>query len=99
METLYNLDKTKDILNVDYTDDDVLLQQIILSTQAYIDSCCGVEYKQAGDNYINLAKLLFTQIAKDMYDNREVNISNNTKQNSFYITRMQLLSLCGDEND
>lgn len=99
MDTLYNLDEVKDILDIDYTDDDNLLQQIILATQAYIDSTCGTAYKTMEDTkYKELAKLLFTQIVTSMYEHRETTINSSAKSNKFYITIMQLLSLCGDEN-
>ena len=100
MNTLYDLNEVKNILNVDYSDDDVLLQQIILTAQAYIDANCGEDYKNSTDTkYMELAKLLFTQIVTSMYEHRETTINSSAKNNKFYVTIMQLLSLVGENDD
>lgn len=94
METLYSLEEIKDIIGVDYSDDDSLIQQIVTSTQIYIDSCCGTAYKE-NERHVELAKLVFTQICTDLYEERRVTIDKNTR-NVFYTTIFSILA--GDEN-
>lgn len=100
LDTLMTLQEIKDeVLGLDYADDDNYIEKIVIpSVQAYIDSCCGTNYKKNEDKK-EIAKLLFSKITYDMYENRGTEIPSNTKASRYINTMLDILANCGDNND
>lgn len=97
---MISLEEVKAYLRVeiDNTDDDILLDSLIKSVEAYIDSCCGIAYK-TDDSKVELAKLLIKKLVKDEYDNRGTYKETKFKRDRITDTILELLANAGDVNE
>lgn len=86
------LDEIKKHLYIDSDDEDDYLQELIDVSQIYIDSMVGEGYK-ADEKVIKLATLLQKKLCSDMYENRGIEVSNNTKKDIIVISILDKLSL------
>lgn len=85
------LEEVKNYLKIDYTDDDVVLYELIIVSEEYINSCAGVGYK-SDEKAIKLANLLQKKLIHDMYEKRGTEIPNNTKKDTIVTTILDKLS-------
>lgn len=85
------LDYLKNVLRIDFTDDDTYLNDLITIAQIYIDKCVGEAYK-TDTNAIKVSDLLVQKFATDMYINRSTTISDNVKQDRIVTTILDFLS-------
>ncbi|MGY5237920.1 head-tail connector protein [Clostridium tertium] len=90
-----NIEEVKSYLRIDYDEDDLYIQNLILVSDIYIESCVGIEYK-SNDKAIKLANLLQQKLIYDMYEKRGTEISNNTKKDTIVTTILDKLSNYGD---
>ena len=83
---LLTLEQAKNYLRVSYDEDDEEISGLILTAEAYIDSCVGTRYKDKA-NYENdeeyekgrrIAALLLKKIVSDMYEVRSTTVGSNT---------------------
>lgn len=65
------LEEIKQFLRVDYDDDDNMLSEMILVSEAYIDKMVGTNYK-SDKKAIKLAELLQKKLIYEMYRNRSM---------------------------
>lgn len=65
------LEEIKQFLRVDYYDDDDMLSEMILVSEAYIDKMVGTNYK-SDEKAIKLAELLQKKLVYEMYRNRSM---------------------------
>ncbi|WP_186802686.1 head-tail connector protein [Lacrimispora celerecrescens] len=82
------LDKVKSFLRVDFDDDDNLLKIIMEASEQYIVGAVG-EY----DGTNPKANLLFMALVQDMYDNRELMVSEQRKKSMVYTYASIILQL------
>ena len=84
---ILTLQQAKNYLRVSYDEDDEEIRGLILTAEAYIDSCVGTGYKKR-ENYESdeeyekgrrIAALLQKKIISDMYEVRATTIRVNTK--------------------
>ncbi|SMC19333.1 uncharacterized phage protein (possible DNA packaging) [Clostridium acidisoli DSM 12555] len=85
------LDYLKNLLRIDFTDDDSYLADLIDIAQIYIDFCVGEAYK-TDDKALKLADILLQKFVTDMNTNRSTTISENIKQDRIVTTTLDLLS-------
>lgn len=85
------LDEVKNYLRIDTIDEDILLSELIETSQIYIDSMVGEGYK-TDIKALNLAKLLQYKLISDMYENRNSEIDNKTKQDRIVTSILDKLS-------
>ncbi|WP_097025416.1 head-tail connector protein [Clostridium peptidivorans] len=85
------LEQVKSYLRIDDTYDDAYLSVIVETSLIYIDSMVGEEYK-ADVKAIKLADLLQLKIIADMYENRGIEIPDNTKQDRITMSILDKLS-------
>ena len=85
------LEEVKSYLRIDYDDDDDILNDLLIVSEEYIDSCVGTEYKN-DEKAMKLATLLQKKLIYDMYEKRGTEIANNTKQNTVVTTILDKLS-------
>lgn len=85
------LEQAKSYLRIDDTYDDAYLSVIVETSLIYIDSMVGEEYK-ADVKAIKLAELLQLKIIADMYENRGIEIPDNTKQDRITMSILDKLS-------
>lgn len=85
------LDEAKNYLRIDIIDEDILLSELIETSQIYIDSMVGEGYK-TDIKALNLAKLLQYKLISDMYENRSSEIDNKTKQDRIVTSILDKLS-------
>lgn len=64
---ILTLDETKEFLKVDYTDEDIFIQDLITASELYLKNATGKTY----DNTNPLAKLFCKVLISDWYDNRD----------------------------
>ena len=83
--------KVKAYLKIDYEDDDSYIEQLIIVSEIYIDSCVGEEYK-TNEKAMKLAEILQLKLIKDMYDNRGTEIPSNSKKDIIVTTILDKLS-------
>ena len=83
------LDKVKQYLRVDWSDEDDLIQGLMDTAREYIVSAVG-----AFDDTDPAARLLLLVMVQDMYDNRELMQSDIQQKKSFlYTYRSMILQL------
>lgn len=93
------LSDTKNYLKVDFEDDDSLIESFIQQAQIYIDSCCGIKYKEHEDK-VKLSELLIKKIVSDLYENRELYLdSKKSGYDKISSTILDILANCGDSDD
>lgn len=79
-------------MRIDTADEDSFLQKLIETSQIYIDSCVGTDYKN-NEKKVQLATLLQKKLIDDMYENRSTQVPHNTKQDRIVTTILDNLSL------
>lgn len=85
------LEQAKTHLRVDYSDDDGYIATLVDISLIYIDSMAGEAYK-TDPKAVNLASLLQLKLISDMYENRGVEIPQNTKQDRISVSILDKLS-------
>ena len=85
------LEEVKKYLRVDYEADNELLVNLIAISEEYINSCVGAGYK-SDEKSMKLADLLQKKLIYDMYQNRGMEIANNTKKDTIVTTILDKLS-------
>lgn len=88
-------EEVKSYLRVDYDEDDGYIDELIETSEIYIESCVGEGYK-TNEKSIKLFRLLQKKIIQDMYDSRGTEIANNTKKDIIVITILDKLSLMSE---
>lgn len=100
---ILTLQQAKDYLRVSYDEDDEEIKGLILTSEAYIDSCVGTGYKKR-ENYESdeeyekgrrIAALLQKKIISDMYEVRATTIRVNTKMDNITKTILDKLANVG----
>ena len=97
------LQQAKDYLRVSYDEDDEEIEGLILTAEAYIDSCVGTGYKdranyESDEDYEKgrrIAALLQKKIISDMYEVRATTVRVNTKTDSITKTILDKLANVG----
>lgn len=102
-DEVLTLEQAKNYLRVSYDEDDEEIKGLILTAEAYIDSCVGTAYKDPA-NYENeeeyekgrrIAALLQKKIVSDMYEVRATTISSNMKTDNITKTILDRLANVG----
>lgn len=100
---IVSLKEAKEYLRVSYDEDDEQISGLILTAEAYIDSCVGTAYKKR-ENYESdeeyekgrrIAALLQKKIISDMYEVRATTISASTKTDNITKTILDKLANVG----
>ena len=103
MADILTLKEAKSYLRVNYDEDDKEIEGLILTAEAYIDSCVGTAYKDPA-NYESteeyekgrkIAALLQKKIVSDMYEVRATTISGNMKTDNITKTILDKLANVG----
>lgn len=100
---ILTLQQAKDYLRVSYDEDDEEIEGLILTAEAYIDSCVGTGYKdranyESDEDYEKgrrIAALLQKKIISDMYEVRATTVRVNTKRDSITKTILDKLANVG----
>lgn len=100
---LLTLQQAKDYLRVSYDEDDEEIEGLILTAEAYIDSCVGTGYKnranyESDEDYEKgrrIAALLQKKIISDMYEVRATTVRVNTKTDSITKTILDKMANLG----
>ena len=100
---ILTLQQAKDYLRVSYDEDDKEIEGLILTAEAYIDSCVGTGYKdranyESDEDYEKgrrIAALLQKKIISDMYEVRATTVRVNTKTDSITKTILAKLANVG----
>lgn len=72
MEDILTLEEAKNYLRIDYDDDDLLLQSLLVATMDYLrDAINGFDKKATKEKFIKRVKILACVLVQDWYDNRE----------------------------
>ena len=72
MDNLLTLNEAKNYLRIDYDDDDLLLQSLLVATMDYLrDSIDDFDKKVKKEKFKSRAKILACVLLQDWYDNRE----------------------------
>jgi uncharacterized phage protein (predicted DNA packaging) len=90
------LDEAKGYLRIDDTFDDAYIQNLIDTTQIYIDSCVGEAYK-TDEKLLKLATLVQYKLINDLYDSKSSYVQNNMVRDRIVETIFEKLSNAGDE--
>ncbi|WP_321833625.1 head-tail connector protein [Clostridium butyricum] len=88
------LEYVKDYLRVDSEDEDEFINNLIETSQIYIDRCVGETYKEY-EKGVKLAELLQMKLINDMYESRGSNHegANNIKRDIIVTTMLESLSM------
>ena len=100
---ILTLQQAKDYWRVSYDEDDEEIEGLILTAEAYIDSCVGTGYKdranyESDEDYEKgrrIAALLQKKIISDMYEVRATTVRVNTKTDSITKTILDKLANVG----
>lgn len=84
------LQEIKEYLKID-DDYDSFPEELIETSQVYIDSMVG-EYYKGDPKAVKLANLLQKKLCADMYENRSTEVPNNTKQDRIVTSILDKLS-------
>ena len=72
MADILTLEEAKNYLRIDYDDDDLLLQSLLVATMDYLrDAINDFDKKATKEKFIKRAKILACVLVQDWYDNRE----------------------------
>ncbi|ACL77249.1 head-tail connector protein [Ruminiclostridium cellulolyticum] len=85
------LDEVRSYLRIDTDVEDNFLNELIDSSQIYIDSCTGEGYK-SDEKAAKLASLLQKKLISDLYENRSTTVPDKTKQDKIVTTILDKLS-------
>lgn len=88
---LNDLDSIKNYLRIDFEEDDIFLNELLLISENYIDACVGIGYKN-NEKGINLAKLLQKKFIAELYENRESNMTNNIVRDTITTSILEILN-------
>lgn len=92
------LQEIKDYLRIDDNYEDNFLNELIETSEIYIDSMVGEAYKK-DTKAVKLASLLQKKLCADMYENRSTEVPTNTKQDRVVNSILDKLSnYIGDAN-
>lgn len=89
------LDNLKSYLRIDDDSEDDFLNELIITSQAYIDGMVGTDY-QATPSAVALADILQKKLCADMYESRGSNIEDNRKQDIIVNSILDKLSTYED---
>lgn len=89
-----DLNKVKKYLSIFDDFDDELLQDYIVSSQIYIDSCVGEGYK-SNPHGIKISEILMLRLIHDMYENRGADISSNQRRDIITTSMLNILDGMG----
>lgn len=92
------LDEFKSYANIDYNDDDTIIQNLIDETRIYIDSMVGEDYKK-DEKLIKLSNFLLKKLVYTEYDNKGSEVNNNTKTDRYTNSILDKLALGVSDND
>ena len=100
---ILTLQQAKGYLRVSYDEDDEEIEGLILTAEAYIDSCVGTGHKdranyESDEDYEKgrrIAALLQKKIISDMYEVRATTVRVNTKTDSITKTILDKLANVG----
>jgi uncharacterized phage protein (predicted DNA packaging) len=103
MADILTLKEAKSYLRVNYDEDDKEIEALILTAEAYMDSCVGTAYKDPANYESNeeyekgrrIAALLQKKIVSDMYEVRATTISSSTKTDNITKTILDKLANVG----
>ena len=93
-----DLEHIKNYLHIDFEDDDKYLEELIDTSQAFIDVCCGEKYK-SNKKLVKIASILQKRLIKDMYDNRGYTVSDNAREDTITSTILSNLSYGGNTDE
>lgn len=85
------IDKVKSYLRVDFEEDDLYIQDLIVVSEIYIEFCVGTAYLK-DEKGLKIAELLQLKLIKDMYDVRGTEIPSNSKKDTIVTTMLDVLS-------
>lgn len=72
MDNFLTLDEAKNYLRIDYDDDDLWLQSLLVATVDYLkDAIDDFDVKVEKDKFKSRAKIIALVLLQDWYDNRE----------------------------
>lgn len=72
MDNFLTLNEAKNYLRIDYDDDDLWLQSLLVATVDYLrDAIDGFDIKVEKDKFKSRAKIIALVLLQDWYDNRE----------------------------
>lgn len=91
------LEEAKQYIRVDDNYEDIFLQELIEISDIYITSMVGEGYK-TDPKAVKLANLLQKKLIADMYENRSIEVPQNTKQDRIVTSILDTLALKGDIN-
>lgn len=75
---MITLDQVKEYLRIDYEDENLYLNTLIETSQIYIDSMVGEDYK-LDVKLVKLAELLQLKLVSNMYETRSTEVQGNMK--------------------
>lgn len=92
------LEELKQYLRIDFDDDDDLLNELIVASEAYIDKTVGTGYK-SDDSLKEIAKMVQKKLINEMYRNRSTGAIDKV-QDRMVTTMLDVLSNAdgGEEN-
>lgn len=85
------LQEIKDYLRIDDDYGDDFLNELIETSEIYIDSMVGEDYK-TDKKAMKIAKLLQYKLISDMYESRSTEVDNKTKQDKIVTSILDKLS-------
>lgn len=82
-------------------DEYTTVYQLCIVAQNYVDSICGVNYKEYGDikANANLARMIIKMLVNGMYVNRSYEVSSNSKVSSVVKGMLEILGNVTPEDD
>ena len=89
--TMVTLPQVKGYLKIEFDEDDIFINQLIETSETYIDSMVGEAYK-TDTKAVKLADLLQLKLISDMYEQRGTEVQNNTKQDRIAASILDKLS-------
>lgn len=84
-------EEVKKYLRIDDDYEDDFIEELIATSEIYINTCVGLSYK-TDEKAMKLATLVQKKIIADMYENRSSEVENKTKQDRIVTTILDKLS-------
>ena len=69
---MLNLDKVKNYLKVDYTDDDVIIETYIIATEKFLKTLC--EKDEFEEDKQELAEIYMLAVINELYNSRNLTV-------------------------
>lgn len=82
------IEEVKEFLRVDYDDDDQMIRSIMQAAEGYISAAVG-----SYDDFNPKAKMLFLAVAQDLYDNRNLTVTEQQRNRMSYMYSSIILQL------